>query len=163
MIYVPKYKNEFSEDAKMLVEENGEVFKADMPKQEMPEFKEEVSEDAKMLVEDGGKICKTAMPSGGNGLGFDVVINGVYEGNTLECTLIQGDYNNILEKLNNKLPIFAIVVRHDHRFENKDCRWNVLQYANEWDNNDYISFIGEDNSSQYMIYADNSVVYNSIG
>lgn len=32
MIYVPKYKNEFSEDAKMLVEENGEVFKADMPK-----------------------------------------------------------------------------------------------------------------------------------
>jgi hypothetical protein len=68
MIYVPKYKNEFSEDAKMLVEENGEVFKADMPKQEMPEFKEEVSEDAKMLVEDGGKIVRTPMVSGGGGL-----------------------------------------------------------------------------------------------
>lgn len=112
MIYVPKYKNEFSEDAKMLVEENGEVFKADMPKQEMPEFKEEVSEDAKMLVvEEDGKVYRAGMPSGGIGIAIIIVL----EDNTTTCNV---DYETLYNAYTNHEYIPIIVYKSHDWYKN---------------------------------------------
>lgn len=61
MIYVPKYKNEFSDEVKMLVEEKGEIFITDMPKAETEINGKKVE---KLLVNDKISVTKQSMYHG---------------------------------------------------------------------------------------------------
>lgn len=126
-----------TESANVLIEENGVI--------------KRVSKD-----EIGGKLSSNA----GTGFGFDVVIFS----NAENASVIHGDYTNIKNKLENRLPTLCAIVAFTN--ENDDAiqqNMEFAKYLNYSVDNDYIAFYNQGVDIEYQLYSDNHIVINYTG
>ena len=101
----------------------------------------------------------------GTGGGFDVVII-VRDERKGVAELYKGDYNKLIEKVNNREPIMALICMDNASYDNSyQFNYNYPHYVakSEHDNNRCISVYNSDSSVEYKICFDNSVVVNDIG
>ena len=94
----------------------------------------------------------------GSGSCFDIIIN--YDGTNNSAELTVGNYNTIMEKFNNKLPVFAMI----YSFEERDPRQLFYDYPNYIEGvGDYISVFNSKVDIQFKIFPDDHIEVNYIG
>lgn len=126
-----------------------------------------VSDTASVLIEENGVIKRAPkdeiggkLPSNiGTGFGFDIVIFNDGE----NASVIHGDYADIKNKLDNKLPVLCAIVSINENDDFMNQYMEFSKYLHYQFYQDYIAFYDQEVSIEYQLYSDNHIVINAIG
>ena len=95
----------------------------------------------------------------GSGSCFDIIIN--YDGTNNSAELTVGNYNTIIEKFNNKLPVFAMIYSFESTYKMYYDYPKYIEYIEEA--GDFISVYNSIVDIQFQIFPDNHININYIG
>lgn len=102
------------------------------------------------------KIAEFEENNVGSGNCFDIIIN--YDGTNNSAELTVGNYNTIMEKFNNKLPVFAMIYSFESTYRMHYDYPKCIDEAGD--------FIGVYNSKvdiEFQIFPDDHIEVNYIG
>lgn len=97
----------------------------------------------------------------GSGNCFDIIIN--YDGTNNSAELTVGNYNTIMEKFNNKLPVFAMIYSFEEKEDLRQLFYDYPKYIDIEEAGDYISVFNSKVDIDFQIFPDDHIEVNCIG
>lgn len=113
------------------------------------------SDAVEVVVIENEELKRKPVDGLGGGSGFDIIIH--YDTDNWTAELVQGDYNTLSEKFNNRLPILVMIAGYCRNEDGWEYNYDtVSRIVIEGDH-----FTVYDNNFGYYfgIYPDNSVVF----